>query len=217
MKTWKDLLYQETRKEYYREILKAVEEERRQAVVYPPPEDVFNAFRFTPLNKVRVVILGQDPYHGPRQAHGLAFSVRKGVTIPPSLRNIFKEVQTDIDRSFQPTHGDLSGWARQGVLLLNTYLTVRQGKPTSHSMLGWETFTDAVIAAVDRMWGKDVVYLLWGAKAQKKEALIRTGKILEAAHPSPYSADRFLGCRHFSLTNKYLLGRGREAVDWLNL
>jgi len=218
MKSWKNLLYQETRKDYYRAILERVHRERKSGdMIYPKQEDIFNAFRLTPLDKVQVVIIGQDPYHGPGQAHGLSFSVKKGIPIPPSLKNIFQEISTDLDVEFAPKSGDLSGWARQGVLLLNTYLTVMRGRPMSHSKSGWERFTDSVIVGIDKYLKEDCVFLLWGSKAQNKESLIKWGHVLKAGHPSPYSVSGFFGCKHFSKTNDYLLRRGRRGIEWTEL
>tara|TARA_Y100000034_G_scaffold39870_1_gene49160 strand:- start:901 stop:1500 length:600 start_codon:yes stop_codon:yes gene_type:complete len=184
--------------------------------IYPPASEVFNALTLTPLDNVKVVILGQDPYHGPGQAHGLCFSVQSGVKTPPSLVNIYKELAQDIEGFHIPEHGNLTAWAEQGVLLLNTVLTVEQGKAHSHAKWGWETFTDAVIKSVnDTQHG--VVFLLWGSHAQKKGQNIDTQKhyVLNAPHPSPLSAHRgFLGCRHFSQTNTLLSQQGKTPVNW---
>ena len=184
--------------------------------IYPPASEVFNAFTLTPLDNVKVVILGQDPYHGPGQAHGLCFSVQSGVKTPPSLVNIYKELAQDIEGFHIPEHGNLTAWAEQGVLLLNAVLTVEQGKAHSHAKWGWETFTDAVIKSVnDTQHG--VVFLLWGSHAQKKGQNIDTQKhyVLNAPHPSPLSAHRgFLGCRHFSQTNTLLSQQGKTPVNW---
>ena len=183
--------------------------------VYPPESDIFNALALTPFAKIGVVILGQDPYHGPGQAHGLSFSVRDGVALPPSLRNIYKEIEGELGVTM-PRKGDLSGWARQGVLLLNATLTVRAAQAGSHQKRGWEFFTDAVIRAVND--GREhAVFMLWGAHAQKKGAFIDRGKhlVLEAPHPSPLSAHRgFLGCGHFKQANDYLTQHGRDPIDW---
>ncbi len=214
--TWKSLLEEETRKPYYRDLLKAVRWEREENTIYPPEPDVFNAFRMTPLNEVQVVILGQDPYHGPGQAHGLSFSSLK--RIPPSLHNIFKEVRTDFAPDFNPQHGDLTGWAKQGVLLLNSWLTVRKGHPGSHSNLGWDRFTDEVIKRVDAYLRDECVYMLWGQKAQSKAYLIGYGKILRAAHPSPrVTTGGFSGCKHFSRANDYLMKRNKPGIDWSDI
>jgi uracil-DNA glycosylase len=200
-----------------KETLEAVAQERQQGeVIFPPKELVFNAFDLTDFQNTKVVILGQDPYHGPNQAHGLSFSVPVGEKIPPSLRNIYKELSSDIDRFETPNHGCLVSWAEQGVLLLNTVLTVRQGLAHSHKTLGWEGFTDSVIKRIsDELTG--VIFLLWGAPAQKKQALIDEDKhhILKAPHPSPLSAHRgFFGCGHFSMTNHILEKQSKQPIDW---
>lgn len=192
--------------------------ERQQAgaTLYPPAPMIFNAFALTPLDRVRVVIVGQDPYHGPRQANGLAFSVQRSLPLPPSLVNIFHELATDLGVT-APKHGDLTHWAEQGVLLLNSVLTVEAGQPTSHQGQGWEKFTDAVIDAVNAHT-EHTVFILWGAYAQKKGNKIDLERhlVLKAAHPSPLSANRggFFGCRVFSRANQYLLQHGRPAIDW---
>ncbi len=183
--------------------------------VYPPAGEIFNAFALTPFERVGVVILGQDPYHGPGQATGLAFSVRRGVKLPPSLRNIYREIETDLGIP-APSHGDLSAWARRGVLLLNTVLTVSEGRAASHHGQGWEVLSDAAVEALNRR-RSGLVFMLWGAHAQKKGARIdeRRHLVLHAPHPSPLSAHRgFLGCRHFSRANAYLTANAHEAVDW---
>lgn len=214
--TWSHLLSEEKHKAYFQKIWHHVQQQRRAGVeVYPKQEDIFNALKYTPYDQVKVVILGQDPYHGPGQAHGLCFSVAKGIKPPPSLVNIFKELQRDLGLAI-PTHGCLEHWARQGVLLLNTVLTVEAGQPQSHAALGWETFTDAIIASLNQHT-TPIVFLLWGSAAQKKAALIDTRKhvILRAPHPSPLSAHRgFLGCGHFSQTNKILGANGQQPIDW---
>jgi uracil-DNA glycosylase len=211
--TWRDVLADEKAKPYFRELLDFVAGERaRGAVVYPPNEEVFAALAATKLSDVRVVILGQDPYHGPGQAHGLCFSVQKGVRPPPSLKNIFLELKADIG-VLPPDHGCLTAWAERGVLLLNSVLTVEQGQPSSHADRGWERFTDAVISAVNRECS-GVVFMLWGSYAQKKGAVIdpQHHLVLKAPHPSPFSAHSgFLGCKHFSKANTYL---GPRAIDW---
>ena len=219
--TWRDALHGEREKPYFRELLKFVDRERAGGNhIYPPKDQVFAALSHTPLEQVRVVILGQDPYHGPGQAHGLCFSVQPGVPFPPSLNNIFKELRADTGLSI-PTSGCLASWAQQGVLLLNSVLTVEEGKPNSHANKGWEKFTDKVIEAVVR-YRSGVVFLLWGAYAQKKgEQIVKSGKnhlILKAPHPSPLSASRgFFGCRHFSKSNDFLVARGGKAIDWSGL
>ncbi len=193
-----------------------VQAERQQHLVFPPTDLVFNAFKLTPLSDVKVVILGQDPYHNDGQAHGLSFSVPAGMAIPPSLRNIYSELKSDIAGFDVPTHGDLTKWAQQGVLLLNATLTVRAHTAASHQKKGWEAFTDAVIAAISKE-KEHVVFLLWGSYAIKKSALIDANKhlILTAVHPSPLSVYRgFYGCKHFSQTNSYLQAHGLKPIDW---
>jgi uracil-DNA glycosylase len=217
MTTWQEALGPQKEAEYFTRLLARVESEREAGkVIYPPQQDVFNALKYTPLESVKVVILGQDPYHGPDQAHGLCFSVLPGVKTPPSLVNIYKELATDIDGFVIPEHGTLTSWAEQGVLLLNTVLTVEQGKAHSHAKWGWETFTDAVIDAVNRHQ-QGVVFLLWGSHAQKKGKHIDTSKhhVLSAPHPSPLSAHRgFLGCKHFSQTNQLLSSQNKSPINW---
>ena len=183
--------------------------------IYPPKDDLFRAFHETPLADVKVVILGQDPYHNVGQAMGMSFSVRRGIEVPPSLVNIYKEIHDDIGCAI-PSHGDLTHWARQGVFLLNTVLTVRAHQANSHAGIGWEEFTDAVLRALDAQ-GRPIVYLLWGAPARKKKAMLQGSSqlILEAPHPSPLSAYRgFFGCRHFSKANAFLKDHGIEPIDW---
>lgn len=215
--TWHDVIGQEKQQDYFQQTLNFVEAERNAGkTIFPPAQDVFNAFRATEFNDVKVVILGQDPYHGPNQAHGLCFSVLPGIKTPPSLANMYKELAQDIDGFEIPQHGYLQSWAEQGVLLLNTVLTVEQGKAHSHSKLGWETFTDTVIEAINQKQS-GVVFLLWGAHAQKKGRFIDRNKhhILAAPHPSPLSAHRgFFGCRHFSKANQILTQYGKTPVDW---
>ena len=215
--TWHDVIGLEKEQEYFQQTLKFVEAERAAGkVVFPPTKDVFNAFRFTEFDDVKVVILGQDPYHGPNQAHGLCFSVLPGVKTPPSLVNMYKELAQDIDGFQIPNHGYLKSWADQGVLLLNTVLTVEQGKAHSHAKTGWETFTDRVIDALNQH-RQGVIFLLWGSHAQKKGQMIDRSKhhVLMAPHPSPLSAHRgFLGCRHFSQTNQILKQLGQMPIDW---
>ena len=193
-----------------------VQEKKADKIIYPPSSLIFNALNTTPLANVKVVILGQDPYHGPNQAHGLSFSVQKGVAIPPSLRNIFHELHTDLTVPIS-RHGALSKWAAQGVLLLNSVLTVEAGQPTSHQKQGWEEFTDAVIDVLNEQ-REHVVFILWGAYAQRKGQRINRNKhlVLTAAHPSPLSANRggFFGCKVFSKTNHYLKQHGIEPIDW---
>ncbi|OTG95262.1 uracil-DNA glycosylase [Acinetobacter sp. ANC 4654] len=193
-----------------------VQEKKADKVIYPPSALIFNALNTTPLANVKVVILGQDPYHGPNQAHGLSFSVQKGVAIPPSLRNIFHELNTDL-AVVKPIHGDLTRWAEQGVLLLNAVLTVEAGQPTSHQKRGWEDFTDHVIDVLNEQRGH-VVFILWGAYAQRKGQRIDQNKhlVLKAAHPSPLAANRggFFGCKVFSKSNNYLKQNGIEPINW---
>ena len=217
MTTWQDALGPQKEAEYFTRLMARIQSEREAGkVIYPPQQDVFNALKFTPLESVKVVILGQDPYHGPDQAHGLCFSVLPGVKTPPSLVNIYKELAADIDGFVIPKQGTLTSWAEQGVLLLNTVLTVEQGKAHSHAKWGWETFTDAVIDAVNRHQ-QGVVFLLWGSHAQKKGMHIDTSKhhVLSAPHPSPLSAHRgFLGCKHFSQTNQLLSSQNKSPINW---
>jgi uracil-DNA glycosylase len=212
---WNPLLRDEFAKPYWAELQQYVAEERARHQVFPPPEEVFAALHQTPYASVKVLILGQDPYHGPGQAHGLCFSVRPGVAIPPSLRNIYTELAADLGIE-PPNHGCLDAWTRHGVLLLNTSLTVRAHQAASHQRKGWETFTDEVIRAVDAKEER-VVFILWGAAARKKKALIdpRRHAVIESAHPSPLSAHNgFFGSRPFSRTNAALEAAGREPVDW---
>lgn len=212
---WLDTLNEEFKKPYYKNLYHFVKEEYSQHVVYPSAEDLFNALHLTPLSKVKVVILGQDPYHGPNQAHGLCFSVQKGVDIPPSLVNIYKELQDDLGCTI-PNHGCLEKWANQGVLLLNTVLTVCAHQANSHQGKGWEQFTDAIIQAVNQQ-DRPIVYLLWGKPAQNKISMLTNPKhlILKAPHPSPLSAYRgFFGCRHFSQTNEFLTNHNLDPIDW---
>jgi uracil-DNA glycosylase len=214
--SWKQVLESEFRKPYFRQITEHIKTEKRQGkVIYPPGPMIFNAFEKTPVDKVKVVIIGQDPYHGPGQAMGLSFSVPPGVNPPPSLINIFKELHEDVGAPI-PKHGDLTKWAVQGVMLLNASLTVRAGEPMSHSKIGWHIFTNAVISKISEI--KDnVVFLLWGKFAQEKKELLDSGKhlILKSVHPSPLSANNgFFGNRHFSKTNTYLMQKGLDPVDW---
>ncbi len=212
---WNPVLRGEFAKPYWAELQQYVADERSRAVVYPPHEDVFAALHLTPYADVKAVILGQDPYHGPGQAHGLCFSVRPGVPAPPSLQNIFKELESDLGVP-PPRHGCLESWARQGVLLLNASLTVREGRAASHQGKGWETFTDEVLKVVNAK-PERVVFILWGASARKKKALIDTSRhtIIESAHPSPLSASSgFFGSRPFSRANAALVEAGREPIDW---
>jgi uracil-DNA glycosylase len=211
---WRNVLAGEFDKPYFKDLCAFVEKERAEHTVYPPAEDVFNAFEATPYDKVKVLLLGQDPYHGPGQAHGMCFSVRPGVRPPPSLVNMFRELHDDLGCKI-PNHGNLEAWARHGVMLLNAVLTVQAGQPNSHKNQGWEQFTDAVIKALDAR-AKPVVFALWGAYAQKKAKLIRgeQHRIVKAAHPSPLSATKFFGSKPFSAINEALEEVGEEPVDW---
>lgn len=217
MTSWADVIGVEKQQQYFIDTLDYVRQRREAGVtVFPPQQDVFNAFKFTEFDNVKVVILGQDPYHGPNQAHGLCFSVMPGIKTPPSLKNIYKELSGDIPGFVVPDHGYLESWARQGVLMLNAVLTVEQGNANSHKHLGWEKFTDTVIAKVnEHLHG--VVFLLWGSPAQKKGRFIDTNKhvVLKAPHPSPLSAHRgFFGCQHFSQTNQILASQGKTPINW---
>lgn len=212
---WSDYLAAERKLPYFQKLLSFVEEERRAGkIIYPQNGEIFNALQFTPYHQVRVVILGQDPYHGPNQAHGLCFSVKPPTPPPPSLVNIFKEIKSDLGLSI-PKHGCLESWAKQGVLLLNTCLTVEAGKAFSHSNLGWENFTNRVIEVLNDH-PRRIVYLLWGSPAGKKRELVSVRHhVLTAPHPSPLSASRgFFGCKHFSATNKLLIEQGDAPIDW---
>ena len=213
--SWKNALQGEFDKPYFASLVHFLHEEKAEGkVIYPPGSRIFRAFELTPVDKVKVVILGQDPYHGYGQAMGLSFSVPEGVPAPPSLKNIFKEIESDLGIRMSGSP-DLEPWARQGVLLLNSVLTVRSGSPASHSGIGWQEFTDAVIKYIsDHCEG--VVFLLWGSFARSKKDLIDTSRhyVLEAAHPSPLARGAFFGCRHFSQTNQILLKEGKTAIDW---
>lgn len=212
---WDNILADEWGKNYYLELRDFLKSEYYSQQIYPNMNDIFNALKYTSFENTKVVIIGQDPYHGQGQAHGLCFSVKQGVTPPPSLKNIFKELKTDIGKEIPP-HGELTDWAKQGVLLLNNVLTVREGQPTSHKGKGWEVFTDRVIAELNKKQ-TPVVFLLWGAHAQKKAEII-TNPIhykLKSVHPSPLSASRgFLGCKHFSKTNALLQQNGLTPINW---
>lgn len=215
---WAEVLDEEFEKPYYKELREFLKHAYASERVYPPMEDIYNALRVTPYASTKVVILGQDPYHGPGQAHGLSFSVRPGVQPPPSLLNIFKEMESDIGCA-RPNHGCLLGWAEQGVLLLNTTLTVAQGRPKSHAGHGWETLTDAIIAKLSTRQ-TPMAFILWGAHAQSKVALIDTHRhhIIKSPHPSPLSASRgFFGSRPFSRANAYLIQDGLDPIDWCRL
>lgn len=212
---WLEPLSVEFKKPYYKELYKKVKQEYETKRVFPEADDIFNAFQFTPLSKVKVVILGQDPYHNYGQAHGLCFSVKPDVAVPPSLVNIYQELHDDLGCDI-PNNGYLKKWADQGVMLLNTVLTVRAHAANSHQGIGWETFTDAAIKILNEQ-ERPMVFLLWGRPAQNKKSMLTNPKhlILEAPHPSPLSAFRgFFGSRHFSKTNEYLKANGLEPIDW---
>lgn len=212
---WKKMLQDEFDKPYFTEISHFLKTEKSQGkIIYPPGPQIFNAFDKTPFDKIKVVLLGQDPYHGPGQAMGLSFSVPDGIKPPPSLMNIFKELSKDVGIPI-PGTGNLTKWAEQGVLLLNASLTVRVNEPNSHAKIGWHTFTDAVIQKISEH-KRNVVFLLWGAFARQKHVLIEHGKhlVLQTAHPSPFSADKFFGCGHFCKTNNYLVYNGIDPINW---
>lgn len=213
--SWKRVLAPEFEKPYFQELARQLHEEKRAGrVIYPPGPLIFNAFNLTPFDKVKVVILGQDPYHGPGQAEGLSFSVPHGIPLPPSLINIYKEIETDLGVRLHKD-GSLRGWAEQGVFLLNAILTVRAGQPTSHSRIGWAEFTDAVIRTLSEQ-RKGLVFLLWGNFARSKRDLIDTSRhtVLEAPHPSPLARGAFFGCKHFSKANQVLISEGLQPIDW---
>ncbi len=214
--SWKEVLAAEFKKPYFKQVTDHIKTEKEQGkTIYPAGPNIFHAFDATPFEQVKVVILGQDPYHGPRQAHGLSFSVQKGIPPPPSLVNIFKELHDDVGIPI-PNHGHLEKWAQQGVLLLNASLTVRAGEPMSHAKIGWHHFTDAAIAKISEE-RKHVVFMLWGRFAQEKATLIDGSKhlILKSAHPSPLSAKNgFFGNHHFSKANQYLMKHGLDPIDW---
>lgn len=214
--SWKVALNEQFEQGYFKVLSEFVRQEYLNQTIYPNPKDVFRAFDMCPFNSVRVVVLGQDPYHGPKQANGLCFAVHEGITIPPSLRNMFKEIRSDLGIEPDLQNGDLSRWAKQGILLLNATLTVRAETPGSHQKKGWEEFTDAAIKKLsdDR---SGLVFILWGNYAKKKGAFIDRSKhlVLESAHPSPFSAhDGFFGNKHFSQTNEYLKKHGSAEIDW---
>jgi len=212
---WLEAVGGEFKKPYYTDLYKFVKEEYSNEIVYPPSDDIFNAMHLTPLSEVKVLILGQDPYHNQGQAHGLCFSVQPDVAIPPSLKNIYKELQSDLGCAI-PNNGYLVKWAKQGILMLNTVLTVRAHKPLSHQGKGWEQFTDAIIEAVNAQ-DRPIVYMLWGKPAQRKASMLNNPKhlVLKAAHPSPLSASHgFFGCKHFSQANAFLESHGISPIDW---
>lgn len=212
--SWHEVLKDEFEKPYFKTLSEFVRQEYQNKTIYPPPKLVFNAFDTTPFDQVKVVILGQDPYHGAGQAHGLCFSVNKETRMPPSLQNIYKEIHTDLGLPIA-THGNLQHWADQGVLLLNATLTVEADRAGSHQKKGWEEFTDAAIKALSDK-REYLVFLLWGAYAQKKGTIIDAKKhlVLTAAHPSPFSVTHFYGCKHFSKTNAYLKAHGEKPIEW---
>jgi uracil-DNA glycosylase len=215
---WKKSLENEFKEAYFHDLAEFLKTEKSsKQVVYPPGPLIFNAFNLTDLDQVKVVIIGQDPYHGPNQAHGLSFSVQKGIPAPPSLMNIYKEIQNDLGITNLKTKGDLTYWAKQGVLLLNATLTVRANQPNSHAGIGWQRFTDKVIQVLNEQC-EHLVFMLWGNFAKEKGMHIDNKKhlILKAAHPSPFSADKgFFGCKHFSKTNEYLIKFGKSPIDWM--
>jgi len=214
--SWDKVLEGEFDKPYYRQLREFLISEYRSCIVYPNMYDIFNAMKYTPYENVRAVIIGQDPYHGEGQAHGLCFSVKKGVAVPPSLKNIFKEIKEDVGIDNMGKHGELTSWAKSGVLLLNAVLTVRAGQAGSHRGKGWETLTDRIIEKLNER-PEPIVFLLWGAYAKSKKALITAPQhfVLTAAHPSPLSAyNGFFGCRHFSRTNEFLKSKGLTEIDW---
>lgn len=216
MNSWNEFIKQESQKEYFKNLMEFVDKEYVIKVVYPPKEQIFNAFNHCPINEVKVVILGQDPYHGAGQAHGLSFSVNNGVAIPPSLRNIYQELHTDVGFT-KPNHGNLTNWAQQGVLLLNDVLTVEESKPGSHQKMGWEQFTEQVILYLSNQ-KSDIVFMLWGNYAQKKGKNINTDKhlVLTSGHPSPMSANqgKWFGNKHFSQANTFLKNKGKQPINW---
>jgi uracil-DNA glycosylase len=217
-KGWKEMLYKEFQQDYFIRITDQLKiEKQSQVKIYPPGPMIFNAFNTTDFNEVKVVIIGQDPYHGPGQAHGLSFSVQAGIKPPPSLINMYKEIESDLGVKMPRDYGNLTHWAKQGVLLLNATLTVRANQPNSHAGIGWSLFTDAVIQKLNQE-KEQLVFLLWGNFAKEKGAHIDQKKhlVLKAAHPSPFAADKgFYGCRHFSKTNQYLIEHGLDPIDWL--
>lgn len=215
---WDEIIGAEFESEYYLKLRQFLKNEYSTQRIYPDMYDIYNALKLTPYANVKAVILGQDPYHGAGQAHGLCFSVQKGVKLPPSLQNIYKEIESDIGVKM-PSHGDLSSWAKQGVLLLNTTLTVREGRPQSHLGQGWEILTDVIIKKLNES-PNPIVYILWGSNARSKKKYItnRNHLVLETVHPSPLSAyNGFFGCKHFSKTNEFLMQKGLEPINWADL
>jgi len=215
--TWQAFIDGQSAEPYYQRLMAFVEQERQQGkVIYPPQADVFNAFNMTPLDKVRVVLLGQDPYHGPEQAHGLCFSVRRGIKPPPSLANMYKELANDIQGFTIPNHGDLTQWAQQGILMLNTVLTVEQGQAHSHAKAGWEQFTTQALTLLNEQT-RPIIFVLWGSHAIKKAKVITAPwhQLLTGPHPSPLSAYRgFFGCGHFAKVDQLLEQRGEPPIQW---
>jgi uracil-DNA glycosylase len=214
--SWAQIIKEESSKEYFKNLILFLKQEIENGkIIYPHPKDIFNVFKLSSMSQVKVVIIGQDPYHGLGQAHGLSFSVRKGSKIPPSLQNIYKELKRDLNTPM-PTHGHLVHWASQGVLLLNAVMTVEAHQAGSHQNKGWEQFTDQVIQRLHE-YNENIVFMLWGAHAQKKGAVLSQDRhcVLKAPHPSPLSAHRgFIGCSHFSMANTYLVSHGHQAIDW---
>lgn len=216
--SWEKIIGEEFKKEYFEKLTQFVKKEYLSKTIYPEGKNIFRAFELCPFEDVKVVIIGQDPYHGPKQANGLCFSVNDGITLPPSLQNIYKEISTDLGVE-RPTKGNLDNWAKQGVLLLNATLTVRANTPGSHQHQGWENFTDAVIKTISEK-KENIVFLLWGKYAQDKGTIIDRKKhhVLTAPHPSPFSAHSgFFGSKHFSKTNQYLKSIGKKEIDWIKL
>lgn len=211
---WDNILQSEFQKKYFKDLFTFLEQQRVTKEIYPPQEEIFTAFKLTPPEKVKAIIIGQDPYHGEGQGHGLCFSVKKGVKLPPSLKNIYKEMQNDLGLT-PAENGFLKSWADEGVLMLNSVLTVEKGKPASHRKKGWEEFTDFVIQYLNQE-KENLVFILWGNDAKKKAEHVDRKKhlVLESAHPSPFSVKNFLGCRHFSKTNAYLISKGVSPINW---
>lgn len=213
---WNDFIKEESSKDYFHRVEAAVEKDSHNGEIFPKHKDLFSAYRLCPIDKIKVVILGQDPYHGPGQAHGLAFSVPKGVAIPPSLKNIQKEIKADLRLETTFEHGCLTSWAEQGVFLLNSVLTVRSGSPGSHKEFGWDYFTNATINVINKI-DRPIVFMLWGSYAKSKKGLLfnKRHHVLEAPHPSPLSAHTgFFGCKHFSKANDFLFGNEEGPIDW---
>lgn len=213
--SWSDFILQEQSKDYYKKIVSYIENDKRNYTIYPNKEDIFNAFKYSKLENIKCCILGQDPYHGPNQAHGLSFSVKCDTEIPPSLKNIFKELKSDLNID-SPIHGNLKAWAKQGVMLLNSSLTVREHEPNSHSKIGWHIFTDNVIKTLSER-ENPLVFILWGNNARSKKSLITSNKhfIIESSHPSPLSAyNGFFGSKPFSRTNEFLINNNIEPINW---